>query len=103
MPEKIEIRYFRKGSEIPDTGTLLDHLYLIRNGEVELKTADGELQVRLGENDMFGYGSSHAAAGTSSKHLPWRIPGYISSSLLSYTGFAIKTPGSTVSSIPPMK
>ncbi|MCG8551726.1 MAG: CBS domain-containing protein [Desulfobacterales bacterium] len=62
LPEKIEIRYFRKGSEIPDTGTLLDHLYLIRNGEVDHKTADGELQARLGENDMFGYGSSHAGS-----------------------------------------
>ena len=62
LPEKLEIRHFRKGSEIPDTGTLLDHLYLIRKGEVELKRADGELQARLGEDDMFGYGSSHVGS-----------------------------------------
>jgi len=62
LPEKLQIRYFRRGSEIPDTGTLFDHLYLIRIGEVELNTADGELQARLGENDMFGYRSSHVGS-----------------------------------------
>ncbi|NDY71488.1 cyclic nucleotide-binding/CBS domain-containing protein [Desulfobacter hydrogenophilus] len=62
LPEKLQIRYFHKGSEIPDTGTLFDHLYLIRTGEVELKTADGELQARLGEDDMFGYRSSHVGS-----------------------------------------
>jgi len=62
LPEKLQIRYFRRGSEIPDTGTLFDHLYLIRTGEVELNTADGELQARLGENDMFGYRSSHVGS-----------------------------------------
>ena len=62
LPEKLQIRYFRKGSEIPDTETLFDHLYLIRTGEVELKTADGEQQARLGEDDMFGYGSSHVGS-----------------------------------------
>nr|WP_319393899.1 putative nucleotidyltransferase substrate binding domain-containing protein [uncultured Desulfobacter sp.] len=59
LPEKLQTRYFRRGSEIPDTGTLFDHLYLIRTGTVELNTSDGELQARLGENDMFGYRSSH--------------------------------------------
>nr|WP_321398179.1 DUF294 nucleotidyltransferase-like domain-containing protein [uncultured Desulfobacter sp.] len=59
LPGKLQIRHFRKGSEIPDSGTLFDHLYLIRTGKVELNTADGELQAHLGENDMFGYGSSH--------------------------------------------
>jgi CBS domain-containing protein len=58
LSEKLQTRYFRRGSEIPDTGTLFDHLYLIRTGKVELNTADGELQARLGENDMFGYRSS---------------------------------------------
>lgn len=62
LPEKLQIRYFRRGSEIPDTGTLFDHLYLIRTGEVELNTADGELQARLGEGDMFGYRSSHVGS-----------------------------------------
>ncbi|WP_035235367.1 DUF294 nucleotidyltransferase-like domain-containing protein [Desulfobacter vibrioformis] len=62
LPEKLQIRYFRKGSEIPDTGTLFDHFYLIRTGKVELNTANGELQARLGENDMFGYRSSHVGS-----------------------------------------
>ncbi len=62
LPEKLQIRYFRRGSEIPDTGTLFDHLYLIRTGKVELNTADGELQARLDENDMFGYRSSHVGS-----------------------------------------
>lgn len=62
LPEKLQIRYFRRGSEIPDTGTLFDHLYLIRTGEVELNTADGELQASLGEGDMFGYRSSHVGS-----------------------------------------
>src|SRR6056297_303982 len=58
LSENLQTRYFRRGSEIPDTGTLFDHLYLIRTGKVELNTTDGELQARLGENDMFGYRSS---------------------------------------------
>ena len=62
LPEKLQIRYFRRGSEIPDTGTLFDHLYLIRTGKVELNTPDGELQTRLGEGDMFGYRSSHVGS-----------------------------------------
>ena len=62
LPEKVQIRYFPKGSEIPGTGTLFDHLYLIRSGEVALKTADGERQARLGEGDMFGYRSSHVGS-----------------------------------------
>nr|WP_320192604.1 DUF294 nucleotidyltransferase-like domain-containing protein [uncultured Desulfobacter sp.] len=62
LTEKLQIRHFRKGSEIPETGTLFDHLYLIRTGKVELNTADGELQARLGENEMFGYRSSHVGS-----------------------------------------
>lgn len=62
LSEKLQIRNFSRNSEIPDTGTLFDHLYLIRSGKVELNTAEGELQARLGENDMFGYRSSHVGS-----------------------------------------
>jgi CBS domain-containing protein len=62
LSEKLQIRNFSRNSEIPDTGTLFDHLYLIRTGKVELNTAEGELQARLGENDMFGYRSSHVGS-----------------------------------------
>ena len=104
LPEKLQIRYFRRGSEIPDTGTLFDHLYLIRTGKVELNTPDGELQTRLGEGDMFGYRSSHVGSRDKLKAFAMEdILVYQLRAADLWTGFAMKIPSSTVSSTPPMK
>ncbi|MCP4126030.1 MAG: cyclic nucleotide-binding/CBS domain-containing protein [Gammaproteobacteria bacterium] len=55
----IEIRYLRRGTDIRQDQGLMESLYLIRTGAVELKGHDGELLARLAEGDMFGYRASH--------------------------------------------
>lgn len=55
----IEIRYLRRGSEISNDAGLMDYLYFIRTGAMELRDPAGELLARLGEGDMLGYRASH--------------------------------------------
>ena len=55
----IEIRYLRRGTDIRNDDDLMDSLYLIRTGAMELRDHAGELLARLGEGDMFGYRASH--------------------------------------------
>ncbi len=55
----IEIRYLRRGTDIDSDDGLLDSLYLIRTGAVELHNNYDELLARLAEGDMFGYRASH--------------------------------------------
>ncbi|MES9869028.1 MAG: putative nucleotidyltransferase substrate binding domain-containing protein [Sedimenticola sp.] len=57
LPEKIQIRYYRRDSSIPDNGTLDSFLYIVRTGAVEL-SGDEELIARLGEGDLLGYRAS---------------------------------------------
>jgi CBS domain-containing protein len=59
MPEKLQIRYFRRGATIPDVGSIDDYLYLVRSGAVEIHGLQDELLARLGEGDLFGYRASH--------------------------------------------
>ncbi len=54
----IEIRYLRRDSNIKNGDGLMDYLFLIRTGAVELRNQDGELLARLAEGDMFGYRAS---------------------------------------------
>ncbi|MCP3669334.1 MAG: cyclic nucleotide-binding/CBS domain-containing protein [Gammaproteobacteria bacterium] len=54
----IEIRYLRRGTDIRQDHGLMESLYLIRTGAVELQGHDGELLARLAEGDMFGYRAS---------------------------------------------
>jgi CBS domain-containing protein len=56
----IEIRYLRRGSEIGKDAGLMDYLYFIRTGAMELRDPAGELLARLGEGDMLGYRASHS-------------------------------------------
>lgn len=58
LPAKLEVRYFRRDTPIPDTGSLADHLYIIRTGAIELRGPGDELLARLGEGDLFGYRAS---------------------------------------------
>ncbi len=55
----IEIRYLRRGTDIRNDGGLMDSLYLVRTGAVELQDQESDLLARLAEGDMFGYRASH--------------------------------------------
>ncbi|MCW8907236.1 MAG: DUF294 nucleotidyltransferase-like domain-containing protein [Sedimenticola sp.] len=59
LPGKLQVRYFRRQASIPESGSIDDHLYLVRSGAVEIKNPQGELLARLGEGDLFGYRASH--------------------------------------------
>ena len=54
LARRIEIRYFRAGSEIVALGQTVTDLHYIRKGAVEIRRRDGELYNRLGESEMFG-------------------------------------------------
>lgn len=64
LPTKLEVRYFRRESAVPDTGSLADHLYIIRTGAIELRGPKDELLARLGEGDLFGYRASQQEQAT---------------------------------------
>ena len=55
----IEIRYLRRGTDIRNDGGLMDSLYLVRTGAVELQGHEGDLLARMAEGDMFGYRASY--------------------------------------------
>ncbi|MES9876672.1 MAG: putative nucleotidyltransferase substrate binding domain-containing protein [Candidatus Sedimenticola sp. PURPLELP] len=57
LPGKLQVRYYRRDSAIPDSGSLESFLYIVRTGAVELCN-EGELLARLGEGDMLGYRAS---------------------------------------------
>ena len=58
LPEKLQVRYFRRDTSIPDNEELFSYLYLVRTGAIEIRNSEGELFARLGEGDVFGYRSS---------------------------------------------
>jgi len=58
LPEKLQVRYFRRETAIPDGDDLVSFLYLVRTGAVEIRNAEQELFARLGEGDVFGYRTS---------------------------------------------
>ena len=66
LPKRLEVRYFRRESSIPDTGSLDNHLYIVRAGAVEMHGSDDELygpgeelHARLSTGDVFGYRASY--------------------------------------------
>ncbi len=59
LPAKLQVRYFRRGASLPETGSIDDYLYLVRSGAVEIHGLQDELLARLGEGDLFGYRASH--------------------------------------------
>jgi CBS domain-containing protein len=59
LPKELSIRYFRRGSEFPPRDTDQAYLYLIRQGAIELRDADGELVSKLGEGDMCTFPCTH--------------------------------------------
>ena len=65
LPPKLEVRYFRRESPVPHTGSLWDNLFIIRTGAIELRGPNDELLARLGEGDLFGYRASQQEEDSS--------------------------------------
>lgn len=53
LPQLLAVRYLRRGSAFPPAQEKQACLYLIRQGAIELRTADGALIDKLGEGDIF--------------------------------------------------
>ena len=52
--QHMEICYYRAGTDIIDLSTMIEDLYMIRSGEVELYRRNGELYNRLDQGALFG-------------------------------------------------
>lgn len=50
----VEVSYYRAGSQILSSDQVIDTLFYIRSGAVEIHRHNGELYNRLGEGDIFG-------------------------------------------------
>ncbi|MBZ5486164.1 cyclic nucleotide-binding/CBS domain-containing protein [Halomonas aquamarina] len=55
IAERVEVSYFKTGSDILVLNDTLDELCFIRSGAVEVYRRQGELYNRLGEGDIFGH------------------------------------------------
>ncbi len=55
IAERVEVSYFKTGSDILVLNDILDELCFIRSGAVEVYRRQGELYNRLGEGDIFGH------------------------------------------------
>lgn len=53
LPEDMEIRYLRRGSEFPPRE---NSMYMVRSGAIEIVDEDGELCEKLGEGDLYSVG-----------------------------------------------
>lgn len=54
ITRRIEVSYFKAGSEILEAGALIQDLHYVRSGAVEIYRRNGELYNRLVEGDIFG-------------------------------------------------
>ena len=52
--QHMEISYYRAGADIINLSTMIQDLYMIRSGEVELYRRSGELYNRLDQGNLFG-------------------------------------------------
>lgn len=53
LPQKLEVRYIRRGKCFPPKDHHIPSLYMIRTGAIELRNADNELKGMLGEGDIY--------------------------------------------------
>lgn len=51
----IEVAYFRAGTEIIKVGDSNDRLHIVRSGSIELHDDQGDLILRLGQGEFFGF------------------------------------------------
>ena len=54
IARRIEVSYFKAGSEILEAGAVIQDLHYVRSGAVEIYRRNGELYNRLVEGDIFG-------------------------------------------------
>ncbi|MCP3668637.1 MAG: cyclic nucleotide-binding/CBS domain-containing protein [Gammaproteobacteria bacterium] len=53
LPEMLQIRYLRRGSNFPPTDTDQSYLYIVRSGAIALYNHDNQLREKLGEGDYY--------------------------------------------------
>ncbi|TWC11517.1 MULTISPECIES: DUF294 nucleotidyltransferase-like domain-containing protein [unclassified Pseudomonas] len=54
MARRVDVRYFKAGSDILEAGAVIQDLHYVRSGAVEIYRRSGELYNRLVEGDIFG-------------------------------------------------
>ncbi|WP_434679207.1 cyclic nucleotide-binding/CBS domain-containing protein [Pseudomonas sp. R1-18] len=54
IARRVEVSYFKAGSQILEAGAVIHHLHYVRSGAVEISRRSGELYNRLVEGDVFG-------------------------------------------------
>ena len=54
IAQRVEVKYFKAGSEILEAGAVIQDLHYVRSGAVEIYRRNGELYNRLVEGDIFG-------------------------------------------------
>ena len=54
IARRIEVSYFKAGSDILEAGAIIQDLHYVRSGAVEIYRRNGELYNRLVEGDIFG-------------------------------------------------
>ncbi|KAG0008120.1 hypothetical protein BGZ81_004313 [Podila clonocystis] len=57
IARRVEVSYFKAGSEILEAGAVIHDLHYVRSGAVEIYRRSGELYNRLVEGDIFGQAS----------------------------------------------
>ncbi len=53
LPEKLSVRYIRRGQCFPPKDSSGQNLYIIRTGAIELRDTENELQGKLAEGDIY--------------------------------------------------
>ena len=53
LPKDLTIRYFRRGSSFPETGTQNTNLYIVRSGAIEFRDSQDQLIDKLAEGDLY--------------------------------------------------
>lgn len=54
IAQRVEVGYFKAGSDILEAGAIIQDLHYVRSGAVEVYRRNGELYNRLVEGDIFG-------------------------------------------------
>lgn len=54
LPEALELRYVRRGTQVLSIGDRNDRLHIVRSGAIDVTDKDGVLLARAGEGDIFG-------------------------------------------------
>ncbi|PHN26697.1 DUF294 nucleotidyltransferase-like domain-containing protein [Pseudomonas sp. ICMP 561] len=54
IAQRVEVSYFKAGSDILEAGAVIEDLHYVRSGAVEVYRRNGELYNRLVEGDIFG-------------------------------------------------